>query len=146
MRLCKLEAELKACRERWRVTEQQRVEANEHWEQSVQARQDFADASWRKLFGKGPPTGVAMNQHERRLAWLDQLIAQRQAELEQRSRECAEAAAALELAAAAWRRAHSKLDALGEMKQEWLQQARNQQALREEHGLEELMLRPTTSR
>jgi len=146
MRLRKLEADLKASRERWRAAEQRRVEANGHWEQSVQARQDFADASWRKLFDKSLPTGEAMSRHERRLAWLDQVIAQTHAELEQRSRECAEATAAMELAATAWRRAHSKLDALGEMKQEWLQQARNQQALREEHGLEELMLRRTTSR
>ena len=146
MRLRKLEADLKACRERWRAAEQQRIEASERWEQSVQQRQHFADASWRELFDQGLPTGEAMRRHEHRLAWLDQIIVQTHAELEQRSRDCDEATAALELAATAWRRAHSKLDALGELKQEWLQQARNQQALREEHGLEELMLRRTTSR
>lgn len=146
MRLRQLEADMQACRERWRAAEQLRAEAAERWEQAVRQRRDFAEASWRGLFDKGLPTGEAMGRHEHRLAWLDQLAAQRHAELEQRSRECVEAAAALEIAATAWRRARNKLDALGEMKQEWLQQARNQQALREEHGLEELMLRRTTSR
>jgi flagellar biosynthesis chaperone FliJ len=146
MRLRKLEADLKACREQWNAAEQLRLEAVARWEQAVQQRQDFAEASWKALFDEGLPTGEAMSRHERHLAWLDQIIVQCHAELEQRSRECAEAAAALEQASAAWRRAHNKLDALGEMKQEWLRESRNQQALREEHSLEELMLRRTTSR
>lgn len=146
MRLRKLEADLKACRALWHAAERQRVEAVERWEQSMRQRQDFAEASWRELFDSGTPTGEAMRRHEHHLAWLDQIIVQRHAEVEQRARECDEAAATLELAAAAWRRAHSKLDALGEMKQEWLRQSRSQQALRDEHSLEELMQRRTTSR
>jgi len=146
IRLRKLEAELKACRERWRAAEQLRVEAMQQWEQAVQQRQDFADASWKELFDQATPTAEAMRRHEHHLAWLDQIIVQRHAELERRSRECAEAEAALDVAATAWRSAHSKVDALGELKQEWLQQSRSQQALREEHNLEELMLRRTTLR
>jgi flagellar biosynthesis chaperone FliJ len=146
MRLRKLEADMKACREQWNAAEQLRLEAVERWEQATWQRDDFVEASWKKLFGSGMPTGEAMSRHERHLAWLDQLITQRHAELEKCSRECNEAAAALEVAAAAWRRAHSKLDALGEMKQEWLREARSKQALHEEHSLEELMLRRTTSR
>lgn len=146
MRLRKLEADMKACREQWNAAEHLRIEASERWEQSVQQRQQFTESSWKELFDKGPPTGEAMTRHERHLAWLDQIIVQRQAELELCARACAEAAAALDLAATAWRRAHNKLDALGEMKQEWLQQSRSQQALREEHHLEELMLGRITSR
>jgi hypothetical protein len=146
IRLRKLEAELKACRERWNAAEQLRIETLQQWEKAVQQRQDFADASWKELFDQGTPTAEAMRRHEHHLAWLDQIIVQRHAELERRSRECAEAAAALDVAATAWRSAHSKVDALGEMKQEWLQQSRSQQALREEHSLEELMLRRTTLR
>jgi len=146
IRLRKLETELKTCRERWRAAEQLRVEAMQQWEQAVQQRQDFADASWKELFDQGTPTAEAMRRHEHHLAWLDQIIVQRHAELERRCRECAEAEAALDVAATAWRSAHSKVDALGEMKQEWLQQSRSQQALREEHNLEELMLRRTTLR
>ena len=146
IRLRKLETELKACRERWRTAEQLRVEAMQQWEQAVQQRQDFADASWKELFDQATPTAEAMRRHEHHLAWLDQIIVQRHAELERRCRECAEAEAALDVAATAWRSAHSKVDALGEMKQEWLQQSRSQQALREEHNLEELMLRRTTLR
>ena len=112
----------------------------------MQQRQAFADASWKELVEQGTPTAEAMRRHEHHLAWLDQLIVQRHAELERRSRECAEAEAARDVAATAWRSAHSKVDALGEMKQEWLQQSRSQQALREEHNLEELMLRRTTLR
>lgn len=144
MRLRKLEAELRACREQWNAAEQRRVEARQGWEQSVQQRQDFAEASWKELFEHGAPTGEAMSRHERHLALLDQIILQRLAESEQCTRVCAEAAAALEQAAMAWQQANSKLDALGEMKQEWQRQSRNQQALREEHSLEELMLRRTT--
>jgi hypothetical protein len=146
IRLRKLEAELKACRERWQAAENLRVEALQQWEQAVQQRQTFADTSWKELVEQGTPTAEAMRRHEHHLAWLDQLIVQRHAELERRSRECAEAEAALDVAATAWRSAHSKVDALGEMKQEWLQQSSSQQALREEHNLEELMLRRTTLR
>ncbi|GLQ87834.1 hypothetical protein [Dyella flagellata] len=146
MRLRKLETEMKACREHWSAAERQRVEATEQWELSVRQRLDFAEASWHELFDHGPATGEAMSRHEHHLAWLDQIIAQRRGELEQRSQVCTEAAAALDLAAIAWRRAHGKLDALGEMKQEWLRESRSQQALREEHSLEELLLRRTTSR
>lgn len=146
IRLRKLQAELKACRERWRAAENLRLEALQQWELAVRQRQDFADASWKELFDQGTPTAEAMRRHEHHLAWLDQIIVQRHAELERRSRECAEAEAALDVAATAWRSAHSKVDALGEMKQEWLQQLRSQQALREEHNLEELMLRRTTLR
>lgn len=144
MRLRKLEVALRACREQWNTAEQRRAEAQERWEQSVQQRQDFAENSWKELFENGAPTGEAMTRHERHLALLDQLIVQRYAESEQCARACAEAAAALEQAATAWRQANSKLDALGEMKQEWQRQSRNQQALREEHSLEELMQRRTT--
>lgn len=146
MRLRKLEADMKACRERWKAAERQRLDATERWEQSVRQRQDFVEASWKELFDKGPPTGEAMTRHEHHLAWLDQAAAQRHAELELRTREYAEAADALDLAATAWRRAHGKFEALGEMKQEWLNQSRSQQALREEHSLEELMQRRTTPR
>ena len=144
MRLRKLEAELKACREKWNTTESRRIEANECWEQSLRQRQEFAEASWKELIDNGMPTGEAMSRHERHLALLDQIIVQRHAELEQRTRECTEAAAAMDEAATAWRQAHNKLDALGEMKQEWQRQVRSQQALHEEHNLEELMLRRTT--
>ncbi|MBE1161430.1 hypothetical protein [Dyella acidiphila] len=146
MRLRKLEAELKACRAHWSAAEQQRAEAAERCAQTVQQRQDFAARSWRELFEQGAPTAEAMRRHEHHLALLDQLIAQCQAELAQRTRERDDAAAALDLAATAWQRAHHKLDALGELKQEWLRQTRSRQALHEEHGLEELMLRQTRSR
>jgi hypothetical protein len=146
MRLRKLEAALRACREKWNVAEGRRVEAKDRWEQSVRQRQDFAEASWKELFDGSAPTGEAMNRHERRVALLDQIIAQRQAELEQHERECAAAAAELDEAATAWRHAHSKLDALGEMKQEWQREVRSRQGLREEHSLEELMQRQTTQR
>jgi len=89
IRLRKLETELKACRERWRAAEQLRVEAMQQWEQAVQQRQDFAGASWKELFDQGTPTAEAMRRHEHHLAWLDQIIVQRHAELERRSRECA---------------------------------------------------------
>lgn len=141
LRLDRLETALRACREQWTAAERRREQAAEHWEQSVRQRQVFAEASWRELFDQGAPSGEAMRRHERHLAWLDQLVLQRQAELEQRTRVCEEASRALELAAAAWRQAHSKLDALGELKQAWLQQSRTKQQLREEQALEELMLR-----
>ncbi|RUL79052.1 hypothetical protein [Dyella choica] len=146
IRLRKLETEMKACREHWSDAERQRIEATQQWEQSVRQREGFAETSWRELFDQGAPTGEAMNRHECHLAWLDQLIVHKHAELEQRTRASSEAAAALDLASAAWRRAHGKVEALGEMKQDWLRQTRSQEALREEHGLEELALRQITSR
>jgi len=146
MRLRKLEAALKQCREHYDAAERNRIEAAARREQSARQRQDFAETSWRELFDHGQPTGEAMSRHEYRLAWLDQVIMQRQAELEMHARECAEAKATLDAAAAAWRQARSKLDALGEMKQGWLRDARNQRALREEHSMEELLLGQTTTR
>lgn len=146
IRLRKLETEMKACRERWAVAERRRIEATERWEQSLQHRENFAASSWREMLDKGSPTGAALNRHERHLALLDQVVRQLRTETETRTHECAAATEALDQAAAAWRRARSKLDALGEMKQEWLREAQSQQALREEHSLEELMLRRTTLR
>lgn len=146
VRLRKLEAVLRACRERWNAAERQRIEASARWEQAVQQRQDFAQTSWSELFGSAMPTGEAMARHECHLALLDQIIRQRLTELEERTLECTAAAAELDEAASAWRQAHSKLEALGEMKQEWQREARSQQGLREEHSLEELMQRQTTPR
>jgi flagellar biosynthesis chaperone FliJ len=146
MRLRKLEAALRQCREHYDAAERQRVEAASRWEQSARQRQDFAETSWRELIDHGQPTGEAMSRHERRLAWLDQVIMQRRTELDTRTRECAEAKATLETAIATWRQARSKLDALGEMKQGWLRDARNQQTLREENNMEELLLSQIATR
>ena len=146
VRLRKLEAALRACRDKWNLAERLRVEAGTCSEQAVQQRQDFAEASWSDLFDGAAPTGEAMARHERHLALLDQIVAQRLAELEERTLESTTAAADLDEAVSAWRQAHSKLEALGEMKQEWQREARSQQGLREEHSLEELMQRQTTPR
>ncbi|WP_266167803.1 hypothetical protein [Dyella subtropica] len=145
IRLHKLEAALRHCREQYERAEHQRLEAAARCEQATQERQAFAETSWRQLLEGGQLLGEALNKHERHLALLDQQIQQRHAELETSERERAQAKAAMEEAATAWQQARNKLDALGEMKQGWLREARNQQALREEHSVEELMLSHTKS-
>ena len=141
IRLHALENELRLWRERHRLAESERDAANERLQQATFARQDFADRAWTGMFAAGTPTALAADRYERHLALLDHDIRQRRAELEARERECAEALEQLEGAAAAWRQARGKLDAVDEMKQGWLREMRGRIEWSEEQNLEELFLR-----
>lgn len=145
IRLRALESALQQCRERHAVAERARETAEEHVRQATFARQDFAERAWSGMFAAGTPTALAMDRYERHLALLDQQIVQRQGELEVCVQAAAETQAALELAAAAWRRAHNKLDAVDQMKQEWLRERRGQAEASEERNLEELFLRQAST-
>lgn len=145
IRLRVLEAELKRCRELHDQAEQQYLAAADALALARQSRQDFAAASWQQLFDSHNPTGSAMDRHERHLALLDQVIEERKATLANCEQACAETRAALDQAVAAWRQGRNKLDAVGEMKQEWQREIRSRQELHEEHSLEELLLRQTHS-
>lgn len=141
IRLRALENELKLWRERHAQASAERDAADERLRQATFTRQDFADRAWTGMFAGGAPTGLAMDRYERHLALLDHEISQRRAELDTRERECAEALEQLEGAAAAWRHARGKLDAVDEMKQGWLREVRGRIEWSEEQNLEELFLR-----
>jgi flagellar biosynthesis chaperone FliJ len=141
IRLRALEGELKRCRECLVQAEQVRAAAEQCLEQATAARQDFADRGWTGMFGGGTPTALAIERYERHLALLDQQLAQHRIELDARSRDCADAQTALDQALATWRQARGKLDAVDEMKQGWLREARSRAELIEEQNLEELSLR-----
>lgn len=145
IRLRALESALQQCRERHAVAEQEREAAEEHVRQATFARQDFAERAWTGMFAAGTPTALAMDRYERHLALLDQHIAQRRGELAVCEQAAAETQAALEQAAAAWRRARNKLDAVDQMKQEWLRERRSQAEASEERNLEELFLRQVST-
>ena len=141
IRLHALETELKQCRERHRLADEERMAADERLQQETFARQDFADRSWTGMFANGAPTALAIDRYERHLALLDQQLVLRRAELDQREIACAQAQDALDRAAAAWRQARGKLDAVDEMKQGWLREMRGRIEWSEEQNLEELFLR-----
>jgi hypothetical protein len=141
IRLVALEAELQRCRERHAQAERQREEAERSLEQAVRAREGFAADSWQRLMVDGTPTALAMDRHERRLALLDHAIGQCRLACEVQAAACEEARLASETAVRAWRKARSKFDAVDEMKQGWLRNLRGRDELREEHNLEELLLR-----
>ncbi len=141
IRLRALESELKLWRERHRTAEAERDAAQERLSQATFAREDFADRAWTGMFAGGAPTALAADRYERHLSLLDHEIGQRHAELDLRERECAEALEQLEGAAAAWRQARGKLDAVDEMKQGWLRERRSRIEWSEEQSLEELFLR-----
>ncbi|MGO4702941.1 hypothetical protein [Dyella sp. 2RAB6] len=141
IRLHALETELKQCRERHRLTEEDRAAADERLQQATFARQDFADRAWTGMFANGAPTALAIDRYERHLALLDHQIVQRRAELDEREIACAQTQDALDRAAAAWRQARGKLDAVDEMKQGWLREMRGRIEWSEEQSLEELFLR-----
>ncbi|KRE94446.1 hypothetical protein ASG87_17740 [Frateuria sp. Soil773] len=146
IRLRALESALQRCRARHDEAERQRAAAQAQLEQAQADRQSFATSSWRDLFDDGVPTALAMARYERHLALLDHGIGASRLVLAERERECAEAAAELEAAAAAWRQARRKLDAVGELKQGWLREARNRIEWREEQSLEELLLHQAPAR
>ncbi|WNL46588.1 hypothetical protein RKE25_02820 [Dyella sp. BiH032] len=141
IRLRALENELKLWRERHHAAQAERDAANERLSQATFARQEFADRAWTGMFASGSPTALAMDRYERHLSLLDHDIEQRRVELDARERECAEALEQLEGAAAAWRHARGKLDAVDEMKQGWLREMRGRIEWNEEQNLEELFLR-----
>ena len=141
IRLHALETELKQCRERHRLADEERMAADERLQQETFARQDFADRSWTGMFANGTPTALAIDRYERHLALLDHQLVLRRAELDQREIACAQAQDALDRAAAAWRQARGKLDAVDEMKQGWLREMRGRIEWSEEQNLEELFLR-----
>lgn len=141
IRLLALEAELKRCRERHAQAEQQRDEAQRALEQARHARENFAVDSWMRLMRDGGPSALAMDRYERRLALLDHVIDQCRLTCELQTAACEEACAASDAAARAWRQARSKLDAVDEMKQGWLRDLRSRDELREEHNLDELLLK-----
>ncbi|WP_426702937.1 hypothetical protein ACPPVV_08055 [Rhodanobacter sp. Col0626] len=141
IRLRGFEAELRSCRERYDQVEGERLAAVESLAQTLRLRSEFAENSWRKLFERNCPTGSAMDRHERHLALLDQGIVEHQAHLVACEQVSDDARLMLDAALAAWRKARSKLDAVGEMKQEWQRSARSQQERLEEQSLEELALR-----
>ena len=141
IRLRTIEAELRRCRECFDRAETQRIAAVDALDAAQNTRKNFAEDSWKQLFDHQHPTGSAMDRHERHLALLDQNIEEHQAILNSCEQASAEAGAALEEALAHWRKARSKLDAVGEMKQEWQRTVRNHQEQREEQSLEELALR-----
>lgn len=141
IRLLALEAELQRCRERHAQAERQRDDAQRSLEQARHERENFAVDSWARLMEEGGPTALAMDRHERRLTLLDHTIDQCKLTCELQNATCEEARAASEAAARAWRQARSKLDAVDEMKQGWLRDLRGRDELREEHNLDELLLR-----
>lgn len=141
IRLRGFETELRRRRERYDQVEGERLAAVESLAQALRLRSEFAENSWKQLFDRNCPTGQAMDRHERHLALLDQGIEERQAELTAREEVSSQARLELDVALAAWRKARSKLDAVGEMKQEWQRSARSQQERVEEQNLEELVLR-----
>lgn len=141
IRLRGVEAELRCCRELYDQAEGERLAASEALAQALRLRCEFAENSWKELFDQRCPTGSAMDRHERHLALLDHGIEQRQAALVACEEVSSEARRVLDAALAAWRKARSKLDAVGEMKQEWQRSARSQQERLEEQNLEELALR-----
>jgi flagellar biosynthesis chaperone FliJ len=141
IRLKTIEAELRRCREHFDQIEARRLEAVDALDGARRMRQTFADASWQQLFEQGGPTGSAMDRHERHLAWLDHAIEERQVSLQACEQASAEASITLDGAVASWRKARSKLDAVGEMKQEWQRTMRSHEDRREEQNMEELMLR-----
>lgn len=145
IRLKTIEAELRRCRELFDQAEARRSDAVAALDNARELRRDFAESSWLQLFAQEGPTGSAMDRHERHLALLDHGIEQRQAELLVCEQASAEASAVLENALAFWRKARSKLDAVGEMKQEWQRTMRNHQDRREEQNMEELVLRQTST-
>lgn len=141
IRLRALENELKLWRERHRLAEAERDASDERLRQATFSRQDFADRAWTGMFASGTPTALAIDRYERHLSLLDHEIAQCREELATRERACAEALEQLEGAAAAWRQARGKLDAVEEMKQGWLREMRGRIEWSEEQNLEELFLR-----
>ena len=141
IRLTALEAELQRCRERYAQAERQREEAERSLEQARLARESFAVDSWQQLMAEGISTALAMDRHERRLALLDHAMGQCRLAFDVQAAACEEARMASEMAAQAWRQGRSKLDAVNEMKQGWLRDLRGRDELREEHNLEELLLR-----
>ncbi|HEV2682287.1 MAG TPA: hypothetical protein VGV14_17415 [Rhodanobacter sp.] len=141
IRLKTIEAELRRCRRHFDEAEARRLEAVDALDGARRMRQAFADASWQQLFEHGGPTGSAMDRHERHLALLDHGIEERQVALQACEQASAEASIALDGALAFWRKARSKLDAVGEMKQEWQRTMRNHEDRREEQNMEELVLR-----
>ena len=141
IRLKAIEAELRRCRQHFDEVEAQRLEAVDALDSARRMRQTFADASWQQLFEDGGPTGSAMDRHERHLALLDHAIEEHHAALQACEQVSAEAATALDGTLAFWRKARSKLDAVGEMKQEWQRTIRNHEDRREEQNMEELVLR-----
>ncbi|HEX7816403.1 hypothetical protein [Dyella sp.] len=141
IRLHALESEMKRCRECHAQAQHQWDEAEDALMLARQVREDFAVRSWAALFESGVPTALAMDRHERHLALLDHTIVQRHIERDARAATCEEARQAAELAAQAWRLARNKLDAVDEMKQGWLRDVRGHEERREEHNLEELLLR-----
>lgn len=141
IRLHALETELKQSRERHRLADEERMAADERLRQETFARQDFADRAWTGMFASGTPTALAIDRYERHLALLDHQLVLRRAELDEREIACAQAQDALDRAAAAWRQARGKLDAVDEMKQGWLREMRGRIEWSEEQNLEELFLR-----
>lgn len=146
IRLRALETELQRCRALHAEAEQRRIDAQVQLEQAQIDRQLFATSSWRDLFDDGVPTALAMSRYEHHLALLDHGIGQNRLALDERERESTEALAQLDVASAAWRQARRKLDAVGELKQGWLREARNRIEWREEQSLEELLLHPSPAR
>jgi len=141
IRLHALETELKQCRERHRLAEEERAAADQRLQQDSFARQDFADRAWTGMFAHGAPTALAIDRYERHLALLDHQIVLRRAELDEREIACAQTQDALDRASAAWRQGRGKLDAVDEMKQGWLREMRGRIEWSEEQNLEELFLR-----
>ena len=140
IRLHALETELKQCRERHHIADEERMAADERLQQASFARQDFADRAWAGMFADGAPTALAIDRYERHLQLLDHQIALCRAALDEREIACAQAQEALDRAAAAWRQARGKLDAVDEMKQGWLREMRGRIEWSEEQSLEELFL------
>lgn len=144
IRLRALEAEMKRCRQLYAEAEARRLEAARQLLQAEHERQEFGMRAWQGLFEQNTPTAMATDRYKKHLALLDQQIGQLRLTLEACQNDSAEALLAVEAAGALWRQGRHKLDAVGEMKQEWLREARHRAELHEEHGMEELLVRRTT--
>ena len=142
IRLRALEQALQAAREVRDQAARQHRQAELRLQEAGEQRARFAADGWRALFAQGAPSGAATAGYERHLQLLDHRIAQARAELDASAQALAEAQAAFDTAAAAWRRSRGKLDAIGTLKQDWLRASRGRSEAREEQGLEELLLRP----
>lgn len=134
-------AELQRRRREHADAEAQRERAAEQLQQARDARAAYCARAWRGLLADGSLTALATDRHEKRLALLDQQIEHLVDVLDSRERTAAETLAEVETAAAAWRQAHRKLEAVEEMRRRWQQQANTHAELQEERGLEELSTR-----